>query len=266
MAKNTKTFLIMGAIIVAFLLFSGKINIFNMAVTSGATVTREITATNPGQAVTVKLSFNGASGKFGGIVSETIPSGFIVSGITAQVLGASGSASGKLTGQLYEIAFAGDNIANPSVTYTLTSPSTAGTYPLTGTFAFAEGGPSGSISGAASIILCSPNCNDIGNVCTGLSFGNGCGGTCTGTKALVCTRPTNLCTQPNTVSAGCLVAPSGAQKTCDGSWAVTQKTIADTDCNNAVSNTELLIHIQKWIGNTATNTELLSVITAWVSS
>ncbi len=43
-------------------------------------------------------------------------------------------------------------------------------------------------------------------------------------------------------------------------------TPADTNCDNSVSNPELISYISSWVNNQKTNTQLLSGISAWVNS
>lgn len=90
----------------------------------------------------VTLKITGYSDRFGGIISETLPTGYSPTGIQNFNVGVSGSASGKLEGQLYEIAFISE--INPAtITYGI-SGSGSGT--ISGSYAY-EDGNIGVISG-----------------------------------------------------------------------------------------------------------------------
>lgn len=53
---------------------------------------------------------------------------------------------------------------------------------------------------------------------------------------------------------------------CQSHITATCKTDADTNCNNQVSDLEVLSYINKWVNNQITDSQVLSGIQAWVSS
>ena len=81
----------------------------------------------------ITLTIDGDSNNFGGIVSETLPSGYSPTGISSSSLGVQGTASGKVTGQLFEIAFGVDGVNPATITYGI-SGSGSGT--ISGSVAF----------------------------------------------------------------------------------------------------------------------------------
>lgn len=226
----------------------------------------------------VTLAITG-SGKFGGILKENIPNGLQVQGITNTNLGIGGSATGKLTGSLYEIAFIVDNIANPSITYILSKPQDGVAYEIIGNFEFAQG-----INGG-----CLVNGNygikqqEITNLCSGFTSKELCQsceqnqcefckwvalqGVIGGDKRIFqcikkCIRPSNLCASANSI-------PDECGGVCDGLWTIRKRTNADMNCDNFVENTELLGSINYWVSDTPPfndNQALLQVIGAWVKS
>ncbi len=233
MAKKINILWIKGGIVLLFIVFGG-VNLGEQAVLPGATVQRSAPQVDPGAPVSVTLTFPGCNSLCGGIVGETIPAGFTVTGISSQSLGAQGTASGKLTGNLYEIAFGVNTIANPFITYGLSNTQPTGEYGISGVYEYADLGPSGSTGGEAILELCTPDC----------------------------TRPADLCTQAATYGDGC-------NEFCSGQWSVVQNSQADSDCDNSVTNAELLSGISNWVNNIAPfddNSVLLSAITAWVNS
>ena len=94
----------------------------------------------------VTLKITGYSNKFGGIISETLPNGYVPTGIQGFTLGVTGSASGKLEGQLYEIAFASE--VNPATIVYGISGTGSGT--ISGSYAY-ESGQTGIISGQSQL-------------------------------------------------------------------------------------------------------------------
>jgi hypothetical protein len=164
--------------------------IMAIGLVSAASITRTISGS------TVTLTIHGDATKFGGIIAETLPTGYSTIGITSQMVGAEGSVSGKVTGQLYEIALAAST--NPATISYGVSGSGSGS--ITGTFQVAGGGTvtttgdSSLTSGCTGTLTWSP---DASTVCAGTSFTQSCtsSGTCvcpasrsaTGTKSCGCT-------------------------------------------------------------------------------
>lgn len=243
-----------------------------------APIKRKITISADKVEVTLLIS---GSGKFGGIIKENIPNGIQVQGIPNTNLGIGGSATGKLTGSLYEIVFIVDNVPNPSITYILSKPSDNVAYGLDGMFEFAQG-----VNGG-----CIPNADygsqqqEIANICSAFTTKDTCvyssgsqtqGETCkwVSTQGVIggdkqifkcikkCIRPSNLCASANSI-------PDECGSVCTGLWSIKKRTDADMNCNNFVENTELLGSINNWVSDTPPfndNQILLQVIGAWVKS
>lgn len=228
--------------------------------------------------IEVTLRIEGHS-KFGGIIKENIPSGLEVQGITNLNLGASGSATGKLTGNIYEIAFVVDNVANPTITYVLSKPQQGIPYDLSGNFEFAQGFLSGCVPSDDFV----GQQSEIETLCSKFTTKETCGlcdqnqcefckwndiqGFIGGQRQIFncvkkCIRPSNLCASSNSV-------PDTCGDFCTGIWNVKKRTDADLNCNNFLENTELLGSINEWVLNKQPfndNRILLQVISAWVRS
>ncbi len=233
MAKKINILWIIGGIVLLFIVFGG-VKLGQQNILPTATVQRSAPQVDPGAPVSVTLTFPGCVLDCGGIIGETIPPGFTVTGISSSSLGIQGTASGKLTGNLYEIAFGIDNTVNPFITYGLSNTQPTGEYGISGVFEYADLGPSGNTGGDTILELCTPDC----------------------------TRPTDLCTIASTY-------PDGCNEFCSGQWAVVQNSDADTNCDNSVTNAELLSGISNWVNNIPPfddNSVLLGAITAWVNS
>ena len=245
---------------------------------AGTPIKRAITILS--DKIEVMLTING-NGRFGGIIKENIPSGLQVQGITNINLGASGSATGKLTGNVYEIAFIVDNTDVPSITYTLSKPSDNVAYGLLGNFEFAQGflggcKPNGDYGSQQQeiISLCSQystqdtciyssGTQTQGELCTWYSSQGIIGGDKQIFKCIKkCIRPSNLCASASSI-------PDECGSVCTGLWTIRKRTDADLNCNNFVENTELLGSINYWVSDTPPfndNIILLQIIGAWVKS
>lgn len=224
--------------------------------------------------VNVKISISGA-GKFGGIIKEKIPLGLVVSGITSTNLGIQGSATGKLTGSIYEIAFVVDNVNNPYIIYTVSKPMEGTPYDFSGDFEFAQGFggcvPKEEFKDQQSVI---DDCNIPATKaeCESGGYGEFCNwnllqGIIGGDKQIFkcikkCLRPSNLCADANSI-------PDECGGICTGFWTILKRTDADKNCNNYVENIELLGSINDWVGEKPPfndNQILLQVISGWVKS
>lgn len=95
----------------------------------------------------VTLKITGYGNRFGGIISETLPTGYSPTGIPTTLLGVGGSASGKQEGQLYEIAFISDNVNPATIVYGIAG---SGSGAISGSYAY-EDGNTGIVSGQSQL-------------------------------------------------------------------------------------------------------------------
>lgn len=95
----------------------------------------------------VTLKITGYGNRFGGIISETLPTGYSPTGIPTTMLGVGGSASGKQEGQLYEIAFISDNVNPATIVYGIVG---SGSGAISGSYAY-EDGNTGIVSGQSQL-------------------------------------------------------------------------------------------------------------------
>lgn len=241
-------------------------------------IKRKISIQNDRTEVTLFIS---GSGKFGGILKENIPNGLQIQGITTTNLGIGGSATGKLTGSLYEIAFIVDNVPNPSITYILSKPQDSIAYGMDGLFEFAQGVNGGCVPNAdygtqqqEAINICSmfttketcvysAGSQTQGETCKWVDVQGIIGGDKQIFKCIrKCLRPSNLCASANSI-------PDECGGVCNGIWAIKKRSDADLNCNNFVENAELLGSINNWVLNNPPfndNNALLQSIGAWVKS
>lgn len=237
MVKNTKAiWLVVGIIVVVLFIVLPKSGLF--AVGSGATMTRTASTVTPGQTFTLTYSVSGAPAKWGAIINDNVAGGCTFP-----------------AGTNYKDAML--STSGNTKTISVTAP-TSGSCTFTGYYQFDTDTTSTPFQ-VLTVSVCQPTTTCAANTCTGSTCSNGCGGTVPGTKTPICTRPTNLCADASTVSNGC----SGV---CTGSWTVTQNSNADLDCNNKVSDLEVLNFITKWTSGQITDSQVLSGIAAWVSS
>ena len=174
----------------------------------------------------VTLKITGYSNRFGGIISETLPIGYLPAGIQSFNVGISGSTSGKLEGQLYEIAFISDNVNPATIVYGI-SGSGSGT--ISGSYAF-ESGQTGIISGQSQLGSTTTNCI-YDSIC---DKQNSCGAT-RNTDGIIC-GANQQCN-----NGACTTSNTTQQITCykKGEFGCTSYQVTATNCGNDYATQEV---------------------------
>lgn len=156
--------IILGIIIVVALFFvfqSGSDGL--MAVSGSSKVQRSISVPNNG-VFTVSYSVTQATPRFGGIITESIPSGYTFGTFSSGL-------DYRLSGSTLEIPFTSSSLP----VYTLISNGDSRV--ISGNFNFADG-PAGSIIGDSNLVPCVPSCNwNTVDDCTA-QISDGCNGFC----------------------------------------------------------------------------------------
>ena len=244
MEKKNKNWIWIVAIVVGVYMFSkgGLGGIGQQAMTGSETMTRTgPSSVNAGNPFSLTYTAVGTSGTWGASIEDSVTGGCTFP---------SGAATYK-TVMLSE--------DGTTKTITITAPA-SGSCTFTGDYQF--GTFPIAVLNPYSISVCVASCTCASTTCTGNTCSNGCGGNCAGTKAPVCTRPSDLCIESLTVSNGCLLT-TGSNGNCAGSWTVTKKTSADTDCNNIISRVELGTAINDWVAGTFSRADLGTAIMSW---
>lgn len=257
----------------------------------GVVITRTVSPSYVlgGQTFTIRYTFSSFTSNYGGILTESIPTGFTIN--TASFLNTMDVFSKKVTGQLIEMPFTGT--ANGQyIQFTITAGTSSGTL---------SGGKVDWSSGAGTETLPSANlqvclnhnsfscssgnvyyydsCSHIQEVketCTANACGAWAADTCSGLTVqhsrtcYTVSCPTTACqqnayTDTQTVTSAAHSTNGLCTWQCS-SGICQQNTPADTSYNGKVENSELLTYITLWVSNSVTNPQLLDAITVWVTS
>lgn len=176
----------------------------------------------------VTLKITGYSNRFGGIISETLPSGYSPTGIPTTLLGVGGSASGKQEGQLYEIAFISDNVNPATIVYGIAG---SGSGTISGSYAY-EDGSTGIISGQSQLGSTTTNC-----VYDGICDESDSCGTSRNTDGIICG------TSQECVSGVCttVISNTSQQITCykKGEFGCTSYQVTASNCGTDFATQEV---------------------------
>lgn len=261
--------LIIGAIIVAVLLFNGGNLDFlpGQSVSEITDVIRLIDSQSAGnqvyvnQPVTMRLDITTSTGDKAFIVQDVAP--FIITGLGTNT---------------YETAIVDQlQVQDTTRTYSFI-PTSTGAFSFQGKFAV-NGGADQVVSGinAIQVVSCSASaeqCNNIDDDCdyaVDEDLSQVCYTGPAGTQGVgICTGGSNICTAGNWGVCAGEVIPTveicndGIDQDCNGADAI-PRTVADADCNQAVDWQELNDGIQTWLAGTITWSDINGIIFAWLN-
>jgi len=291
MVKKDKTVIIVIGVAIAIIFLLSQQGGLKEAGPQGERVTRTVSpsSTVPGGEFTIRYTIGGASQPYGGIIYETIPSGYSVKQNSFNKQSLTGF-DGQMNGQVFEIVLVG-SINGGWGEYKLIAGSTSasltnGRIEWGGSSAPPDVLPPSTLTVCSSQSTFSCNAGDVywydgcGTIesvkesCTPQPCTSYGASTCSGLsieKTRTCytsTCVTDACSQSSTVETlADTTAPNSNNGVC--AWqcnagACQQNTPADTGYDGAVNNQDLLSYIGLWISNSITNQDLLSAITAWV--